>query len=72
MHKSLFSSSFDVIEVTSSYRANSYLVGKCETSGKCLENLQGQVQDYAAFVNVYQSCPCFHMVSNLQVWEVPL
>lgn len=39
--------SFDVTEVTSLYRINSYLVGKSETSAKCLKNIQGQVQAYA-------------------------
>lgn len=31
--------------VRSLYRINSYLVGKSETSAKCLENIQGQVRD---------------------------
>lgn len=34
------------MEVTSLYRINSYLVGKPETSAKCLKSIQGRVEDY--------------------------
>lgn len=46
--------SFDVVDITSSYRINSCLVCKSETSAKCLENIQGQVQGCAT-VDMFDS-----------------